>query len=133
MLTMNAPHMKRITSNETMKHTITLLSSLLLAPLAGLSLSAQAAITPVPYVVPAVVDDLQEAQVADRVQLSGMLGARIHANTTTRLLETVDVNRLLGTTASGLTTWVGMGSILASGSMPLRWPGPTVEIGRAHV
>ena len=61
----------------------------------GLAHSAFADITPLPYVVPSVVEDCQEAQVPDRVQLSGMLGARIHANTYTRLLETVDVDRLL--------------------------------------
>ena len=61
----------------------------------ALSLSAFAVINPRPYVIPSVVNDRQEAQVPDRVQLSGMLGARIHANTYTRLLETVDVDRLL--------------------------------------
>ena len=60
-----------------------------------LSISTFAIITPRPYMVPAVVADRQEAQIPDHVQLSGMLGARIHANTYTRLLETVDVNRLL--------------------------------------
>ena len=67
-----------------------------------LSLSAFSAITPLPYVVPAVVDDRQEAQVPDRVRLSGMLGARIKANTYTRLLETVDVDRLLGTPGNSI-------------------------------
>ena len=63
----------------------------------ALSFSASAAITPVPYVVPAVVKDIQDMQIPDRVHLdvNSMLGARIHANTTTRLLETVDVDRLL--------------------------------------
>ena len=75
----------------------------------GLSLSATAAITPLPYVVPSVVEDRQEAQVPDRVQLSGMLGARIHANTYTRLLETVDVDRLLEgyRERPGCMTWDG--------------------------
>ena len=59
--------------------------------------SAIAAITPAPYVVPAVVEDRQDMQIPDRVHLdvNSMLGARIHANTYTRLLETVDVDRLL--------------------------------------
>ena len=59
--------------------------------------SAIAAITPAPYVVPAVVEDRQDMQIPDRVHLdvNSMLGARIHANTTARLLETVDVDRLL--------------------------------------
>ena len=75
----------------------------------ALSLSAFAAITPLPYVVPSAVADRQEAQVPDRVQLSGMLGARIHANTTTRLLETVDVDRLLEgyRKRPGCMTWDG--------------------------
>jgi len=74
-----------------------------------LSLSAFSAITPLPYVVPAVVDDRQEAQVPDRVRLSGMLGARIEANTYTRLLETVDVDRLLEgyRKRPGRQTWDG--------------------------
>lgn len=58
-------------------------------------IKAVATIKPPPYVIKAVVNDRQEAQVPDRVQLNGMLGARIHANTYMRLLETVDVNRLL--------------------------------------
>ncbi|MCX7010737.1 MAG: hypothetical protein NTY53_26425, partial [Kiritimatiellaeota bacterium] len=62
------------------KHILTLLTSLLLVPITALI--SFAAITPLPYVVPAVVDDRQEAQVPDRVHLdaNGMLGARIQAN-----------------------------------------------------
>jgi DUF1680 family protein len=69
--------------------------SLLIAGFSPLCLKAADPITPLPYVVPAVVKDTQEEQLPDRVQLSGMLGARIKANTYTRLLETVDVDRLL--------------------------------------
>lgn len=75
----------------------------------ALSLGTQAAITPVPCVVPAVVDDRQEAQVPDHVQLKGMLGARIPANTYTRLLETVEVDCLLEgyRKRPGCLTWDG--------------------------
>ncbi len=69
--------------------------SLLVYILTLLSINAFTAIKPRPYVVPSVINDRQEAQVPDRVQLNGMLGARIHANTYNRLLETVDVDRLL--------------------------------------
>ena len=87
----------------------------------ALSLSTSAAITPLPYVVPSVVEDRQEAQVPDRVQLSGMLGARIQANTYTRLLETVDVDRLLEgyRERPGCMTWDGehIGKYLHAASM----------------
>ena len=73
--------------------------------------SAIAAITPLPYVVPAVVEDRQDMQIPDRVHLdvNSMLGARIHANTYTRLLETVDVDRLLEgyRKRPGCMTWDG--------------------------
>jgi DUF1680 family protein len=76
-----------------------------------LSPSAIAAITPAPYVVPAVVEDRQDMQIPDRVHLDvkSMLGARIQANTTTRLLETVDVDRLLEgyRKRPGCMTWDG--------------------------
>lgn len=89
-----------------------------LAPLAPLH---AAYIEPLPYVVPTVVEDCQEAQVPDRVQLSGMLGARIHANTTTRLLETVDVDRLLEgyRERPGCMTWDGehIGKYIHAASM----------------
>lgn len=87
----------------------------------ALSLSTSAAITPLPYVVPTVVADRQDEQVPDRVQLSGMLGARIHANTTTRLLETVDVDRLLEgyRERPGCMTWDGehIGKYIHAASM----------------
>jgi DUF1680 family protein len=76
-----------------------------------LSPSAIAAITPAPYVVPAVVEDRQDMQIPDRVHLdvNSMLGARIQANTTARLLETVDVDRLLEgyRKRPGCMTWDG--------------------------
>jgi hypothetical protein len=73
-----------------MKQTLTFIAILLLAPITALT--SFAAITPLPYVVRVMVDDRQVAQVPDRVQLdvSGMLGARIQANTYTRLLEMVE-------------------------------------------
>jgi len=85
------------------------------------TIKAFATIKPRQYVVPSVVNDRQEEQVPDRVQLSGMLGARIHANTYTRLLETVDVNRLLEgyLKRPGCMTWDGehIGKWLHAASM----------------
>nr|MBA3937809.1 glycoside hydrolase family 127 protein [Planctomycetota bacterium] len=71
-------------------------------------LTAPAAITPVPDVVPAAVADVQEAQVPDRVQLEGMVGTRIVASTVNRLLE-IDVDRLLEgyRKRPGRQTWDG--------------------------
>jgi hypothetical protein len=96
---------------------------------------AAAPITPLPYVVPTVVEDCQEAQVPDRVQLNGMLGARIHANTTTRLLETVDVDRLLEgyRERPGCMTWDGehIGKYLHAAS--LAWANSGDEKLRAKI
>jgi len=101
----------------------------------ALSLSAFAAITPLPYVVPTVVADRQEAQVPDRVQLSGMLGARIHANTYTRLLETVNVDRLLEgyRKRPGCMTWDGehIGKFIHAAS--LAWANSGDEKLRAKI
>ncbi len=109
------------------------LSTILL--LTALSLRAFAAITPLPYVVPSVVEDRQEAQVPDRVQLSGMLGARIQANTYTRLLETVDVDRLLEgyRERPGCMTWDGehIGKYLHASS--LAWANSGDEKLRAKI
>jgi DUF1680 family protein len=51
-------------------------------------------IVPLPDAVPAVVADRQDAQVPDRVRLTGLIGSRIQANALNRL-ALVDPNRLL--------------------------------------
>jgi DUF1680 family protein len=80
-----------------------MLSLLLIA-----ALTTPPAITPIPDVIPAAAPDVQEAQVPDRVQLEGMIGARIDASTVNRLLE-MDVDRLLEgyRKRPGRQTWDG--------------------------
>ena len=60
----------------------------------ALSLSALAAITPLPDKVVGAVADRQDFQVPDRVQLTGWLGTRMAANESNRLAK-LDIGRLL--------------------------------------
>jgi hypothetical protein len=60
----------------------------------ALSLSAIAAITPLPDKVVCTVADRQDFQVPDRVQLTGWLGTRIAVNESNRLAK-LDIDRLL--------------------------------------
>ena len=62
--------------------------------LTALSLSAFAAITPLPDKVACVVIDRQDFQVPDRVQLTGWLGTRVAVNESNRLAK-LDIDRLL--------------------------------------
>ena len=68
------------------------LLALLLVAAAVTSLASE--ISPLPDKIPSLVADRQDAQVPDRVQLTGMLGVRIHNSAINRLLA-IDADRLL--------------------------------------
>ncbi len=76
-----------------MKRTITLLTTLLLAPLAAVT-SFALGVTPLPDKVVGAVADRQDFQVPDCVQLTGWLGTRIAVNES-NLLAKLDIDRLL--------------------------------------
>ncbi len=67
-------------------------SSLLL--IAAAATSSAGGISPLSDQIPSIVADRQDAQVPDRVQLTGMLGVRIRNSAINRLLA-IDVDRLL--------------------------------------
>ena len=58
------------------------------------SASLCSAITPLPYIVPAAVADVQDFQTPDHVQLRGWIGARMNGSESNRLIK-VDTDRLL--------------------------------------
>lgn len=71
-------------------------------------ISSNAAIKPLSFKVPAVVPDVQDFQVPDRVQLGGWVGARITANERERLVK-IDTDRLMEgyRKRPGRQTWDG--------------------------
>lgn len=64
------------------------------AMMAATTISATAAITPLPEVVSCAVADKQEFQIPDRVQLTGWVGMRVAQNEANRLVK-IDTDRLL--------------------------------------
>ena len=100
-------------------------SALTVAGLASatlLSRLAATAISPLPDQVDPVIADRQDAQVPDRVHLTGWVGTRMAVNESNRLAK-LDVDRLWKAIANVWAGSVGTGNTLANGFTLPRWLG----------